>query len=236
MNILVFPTNKGIFLRNHNRTIKIRKWTCVHYHNLALRPHSTFSSCPNNGLCGRRIQFKISCYVVFLSLLHIETVSQSFLDFQDRGILKIIGQLFLPCPRRMPFSFGWSDVLSWLDSGFESLAGISQKWRCVLSASYQAARDFNLSHYWCCLITLIVFAKLLHRKITAENYSFSICNENVFLWVFWNDINILFPVKFSLPPPLLPFSLTIWTHGFLFYSVNYNVTIIIYFHVQSVPD
>lgn len=121
---------------------------------------------------------------------------------------KIISQWFLPCAGRMPFNFGLSDLLSWLDSGFESLAGISQKRRCVLCARYQAAHDFNLSHYWCCLITLIMFTKLLRRNVTQEIIPFPsavieyFCGE-----VFWNDINILFPINFSLPPPSFPSSL-----------------------------
>lgn len=49
-NILVFPTNEDIFLHNHNRNIKIRKWACMHYYNLLLTPDSCFSNCPSNVL------------------------------------------------------------------------------------------------------------------------------------------------------------------------------------------
>lgn len=53
-----------------------------------------------------------------------------------------------------------------------------------------------------------MFTKLLRRNVTREIIPFPFAVIEYFCGeVFWNDINILFPIKFSLPPPSFPSSL-----------------------------
>ena len=96
----------------------------------------------------------------------------------------------------------------WCSSWLEFWAGTSQKWHC--SSQCLPSGGFHLLHYWWCSLWSFWWCfKFLHRKITAESDSFSICDEKVFCGeALWNYISIPFGIKFSLPPPPFPLSQT----------------------------
>lgn len=61
-----------------------------------------------------------------------------------------------------------NDVCLWLDSDCISLAGISQKWCCILLIeSYRTAHNFDLFYYyWCSLWSFkVVSVRCLHYKV-----------------------------------------------------------------------
>ena len=66
-------------------------------YQLFLRSHSTFSSCPDNVICGKRLQFRImscgqlSCLFI---LLHLEEFLSLSLIFMTLMLLKCEGQIF----------------------------------------------------------------------------------------------------------------------------------------------
>lgn len=72
--ILLFPSHKDIVLHRHNTTTTIRKLISTYYCYLILRPHSSFSHCPNNVFYNKRSQSRIMCYIYlscFFSLLQL---------------------------------------------------------------------------------------------------------------------------------------------------------------------
>lgn len=71
-------------------------------------------------------------------------------------------------------------------SGYASLAGISQKWYCVLDTSYQVA---HISI--CPMVHFGHLIKVMSAKLLHYSSSFPLCNESVFCEkVFWTFVYI----------------------------------------------
>lgn len=126
-------------------------------------------------------------------------------SFHDLDILERTGQLLC----RMSISMCLPDVSSWLDlghafwkaavlttippmySGHTFLAGIPQKWCCVLlNASYQKAHDVDLSHCWWHL--LLSFGKMISARLCNGKLMNKYCLE-----IFWDYVKILFLITLS---------------------------------------
>lgn len=130
-NTFIFPINKGILLYNCNWPLKlileIKEINTDTY--LQSNPQVKFKlhSCPNNALCGKRIQCRpcviFSCYVFLVSFLHSTSIS---LTFEILSLLNISGQLLY----RMLFLLSLSHVSSLLDSSCTYLAAAIRHTRC----------------------------------------------------------------------------------------------------------
>lgn len=68
---------QGHYPINHNKTIKIRKLTLMHYHHLIFRSCSIFTSHPNNVLYSKRIQFRITPCLFLITSFHSPSVRNS---------------------------------------------------------------------------------------------------------------------------------------------------------------
>lgn len=132
----------------------------------------------------------------------------SCLHFLYFHVLDIIGQNVLHS------QFALSDVPSRLDSGHVSLAGVSQKWCCVLpNAAYQVTHELNYTitddvHFDC-------FIKVVSAKLLNCSYFFPVVINKYFVGRYFETRHK------SSSSQNLKF-ISAWTHGFLFYSVVYN--------------
>jgi hypothetical protein len=114
--LCVFPTNKNIFLHNHNTTIKIRKLILMHLYHVILRSYSHSAHCPSNVLYSKRIQSRITHCISFNC--HNSLVVFNLMYFLCLSLTLIIFKLFEDYRQLFHGTYvncSLSDVSSWLD-------------------------------------------------------------------------------------------------------------------------
>lgn len=160
----VISTNKDSLLYHHRTMFKIRKWTLIEdlikilsvdlIMSFGVAPPRLSLSIPL-GKKGEGVVFLYRVHSVHYHTLHLVALSLSIpstwnsfsffsSSFVSLTFLKSAGHLFCTISLYLCLS----EASLWLDTGYMFLAGIPQKWYCVLGVWYQEACDVDLSHYW----------------------------------------------------------------------------------------
>lgn len=122
----------------------------AYYHHLILRPHSNFTSCPNNGLPSQfRITIAFSYHVSLVSF-SLKKFLSLFFDFDLHWyFLRSQANYFVKYPSNwlcLIFPNGWIWVMHPWEEYHKGML-------CAFIASYKMMHHFDLSRYWCCSFT-----------------------------------------------------------------------------------
>lgn len=134
----------------------------------------------------------------------------------------------------MSLTLGVSDVASWLDSDYASLAAQSQKYFVFILPVHPGTQDCDLSHCWWCWLGSLDWGAICPVFPLWSN-SFPFCNQYfvgsalykyLVLHQSFQFISLLIYCSISMEPSFkIYLFLLAWTWGF-------NVTIVIYVHAR----
>lgn len=86
---------------------------------------------------------------------------------------RIMGHLFF----RMSFNLGFSNVATWLDSGYAIFGSNAIEWCCGLPTTYyQATNDFRLYYYWWCSLWSFDWHGIYQISL-LKSYCFFLCHQ-----------------------------------------------------------